>query len=199
MSSAKIETREKILRAAWKLLEAEQAKGVRMRDIAEAAGISRQAVYLHFPTRSDLLIATTRYIDEVFDVDGRLQASRRAKSAIARLDAFVEAWGNYIPQIFGVAKALLALRDSDEAAAEAWADRMQALRHGCRAAVQALKDDGELSSEMSPKMATDCLWAMLSVSQWELLIKDCGWPQERYVDTMKFLARRLLVANEAGW
>lgn len=195
MSSPKIETREKILRAAWKLLEAEQAKSVRMSDIAEAAGISRQAVYLHFPTRSDLLIATTRYIDEVFDIDGRLEASRRAESGIARLDAFVEAWGNYIPQIYGVAKALIALRDSDEAAAEAWADRMRAVRHGCRAAVQALKDDGVLSREISLRMAVDCLWAMLSVRQWELLTKDCGWSQKRYVDMMKLLTRRVLVAD----
>ena len=166
-----------------------------MSDIAEAAGISRQAVYLHFPARAGLLIATTRYLDEVFDVDARLQASRQAGTGVERLDAFVEAWGNYIPKIYGVAKALLALRDSDEAAAEAWADRMGAVRQGCHAAVKALKDDGTLSDELSAKTATDCLWAMLSIQQWELLTKDCGWAQERYVITMKRLARRALLAT----
>ncbi|MBL4878008.1 MAG: helix-turn-helix transcriptional regulator, partial [Hyphomonas sp.] len=55
MSSENLETREKIMRATWKLLEESGGSGVRMSDIAKAAGISRQAVYLHFPTRADLL------------------------------------------------------------------------------------------------------------------------------------------------
>ena len=43
-----------------------------MSDVAKQAGISRQAVYLHFPSRAELLIATTRYIDQVKDIDGQL-------------------------------------------------------------------------------------------------------------------------------
>lgn len=192
MSREKTGTREKILKAAWKLLEAEQTSDVRMSDIAEAAGISRQAVYLHFPARSELLIETTRYIDDVLDADGRLRESRNAGSGLARLDAFVEAWGNYIPEIHGVARALTALQETDTAAAEAWTDRMDAVRHGCRAAVRALRDDGVLAPEWSLRTATDCLWAMLSVGQWELLTRDCGWSQRRYVETMKSMARKVL-------
>lgn len=195
MSSANPHTREKILMAAWKLLEAAPGAGVRMSDIARQAGISRQAVYLHFPTRAELLIATTRYLDEVRNVDERLAESRAASRGVERLDAFIEAWGNYIPEIYGVARALLAMKDTDEAAAAAWTDRMQAVRHGCLAAVRALKEDGALSPGWSTKRATDILWAMLSVRQWELLTRDCGWSQERYVETMKALARRVLVAD----
>jgi AcrR family transcriptional regulator len=77
MSSNNIETRTRILDAAWKLLETGQGSGVRMSDIAKTAGISRQAVYLHFPTRAELLIATTRHLDVVKDVDARLMATRR--------------------------------------------------------------------------------------------------------------------------
>ena len=116
MSSNNIETRTRILDAAWKLLETGQGSGVRMSDIAKTAGISRQAVYLHFPTRAELLIATTRHLDAVKDVDARLMASRNAATGLERLEAFIEAWGNYIPEIHGVAKALLAMKDTDEAA-----------------------------------------------------------------------------------
>ena len=104
MSRETNETRTRILDAAWKLLEASRGSGVRMSDIAKAAGISRQAVYLHFPTRAELLIATTRHLDEVKGVDARLAASRNAATGRERLDAFIEAWGDYIPEINGVAK-----------------------------------------------------------------------------------------------
>jgi len=75
-----MDTRTRILKSAWKLLEAEGANAVRMGDIAKAAGISRQALYLHFPARADLLIATTRYLDEVYDIESKLAPSRTAAS-----------------------------------------------------------------------------------------------------------------------
>ena len=166
-----------------------------MTDIAKEAGISRQAVYLHFPTRAELLIATTRYLDEIKNVEKRLTPSRNATGGIERLDAFIEAWGNYIPEIYGIAKALFAMQDSDEAAKLAWADRMQAVRHGCAAVVQALNRDGVLSRDHTPKQATDILWTMLSVRNWEQLTIECGWSQKRYVVTTKQLAQRSLVAE----
>ncbi len=198
MSSETVETRTRILNAAWKLLEAGQGSGVRMSDIAKMAGISRQAVYLHFPTRSELLIATTRHLDEVQKVDARLEASRNAVSGPERLDTFIEAWGNYIPEIYGVAKALLAMKDTDDAAKLAWADRMAAVRDGCRAAVQALEQDNVLSSGHSVKTATDFLWALLSVQTWEQLTRECGWSQHLYINSMKELAKKMLVVSPSS-
>jgi len=198
MSSENIETRVRILNAAWKLLEAGQGSGVRMSDIAKAAGISRQAVYLHFPTRAELLIATTRHLDEVKNVDAKLMASRNAATGLERLEAFIEAWGNHIPEVYGVAKALLAMKDTDDAARLAWNDRMQAVRHGCQAAVKMLKKDGALSPEISVKEATDILWSLLSVQTWEQLTCECGWSQRHYVKTMKEFARKALVVSQTS-
>lgn len=195
MSSDNPETRNRILKAALKLLEASQGKGVRMTDIAKRAGISRQALYLHFGTRAELLIATTHYLDGIKGSDERLVPSRTARSGVDRLDAFIEAWGGYIPEIYGIAKALLAMKDTDEAAAKAWDDRMQAMRQGCEAAIDALARDNRLSPDHSPNQATDILWTMLSVRNWEQLTIECGWPQARYIETLKALARRIFVVE----
>lgn len=196
MSSDNLETRNRILQATLDLLEAGQGNGVRMTDIAKRAGISRQAVYLHFPTRAQLLIAATIYLDELKGSDERLVPSRTARSGTERLDAFIESWGAYIPEIYGVAKAILAMRDADDAAAEVWDQRMRDMREGCAAAIDALHRDGMLSPDQSPEQATDILWTMLSVRNWEQLTVDCGWPQRQYVETMKALARRLFVAEK---
>ena len=194
MSSENRETREKILAAALELLEGGTAKDVRMADIAKKTGISRQAVYLHFKTRADLLIATTRYLDDIQKVDEILVPSRTAQTGKQRLDAWVEAWGNYIPVMYGVGRALLALRDTDEAAAAAWDERMGAMREGCEAAIQALKRDGDLSPDYSVDDATDLLWTLVSVRNWEHFTQDCGWSQEKYVKMLTVAVRRLFVA-----
>ena len=197
MSSEKPKTREVILRAAWTLLEAGPASGpgagVRMSDIAKQAGISRQALYLHFPTRAELLLATVRYLDEIKNIENRLKKSRAATSGVERLDAFIDAWGNYIPEIYGVAKAFLAMLETDEAAAISWNDRMQAVRHGCHAVAKALKADGTLSHDHSVNQATDILWTLLSVRNWEQLTVECAWSQKKYIKMMKLLAARSLL------
>ena len=194
MSSETNETRRRILDAAWSLLESGD-HAASMSDIAKAAGISRQAVYLHYPNRAELLIATTRHIDAVKDVDARLAESRAAKTGMERLRAFVRAWGDYIPEIHGVAKALMAMQETDAAAAAAWVDRMAAVRHGCKAVVDALKRDGRLAPEHGPKQATDLMFSLLSVHAWETLTRDCGWPQKRYIEVTTALCEKALVAK----
>ena len=77
MADASI-TRTRILNACRALLESDAGAVTRMSDVAKAAGVSRQAVYLHFKTRAELLIALTRHIDEVEHVEERLVASRSA-------------------------------------------------------------------------------------------------------------------------
>lgn len=193
MSSENTDTKTRILNAAWSLLEGPQAGNVRMGDIAKKAGVSRQALYLHFPTRAELLIATTRHIDVVKDMGERLAESRSANTGRARLRAFIDAWGNYIPEIYGVGRALLAVMDTDEAAAVAWQDRMQAVREGCAAAIQSLEESEELSPDFASSEAVDILWALLSVRTWEHFTQNCGWPQDRYITRTKQLAERVLV------
>lgn len=195
MSRDGTETRKNILDAAWSLLESGDAPGVRMSDIAKKAGISRQALYLHFPKRAELLIATTRYVDEVKDVDARLEPSRIAETGQVRLTAFIEAWGNYIPEIYGVGRALMAMMDHDAEARDAWQDRMSAMREGCAAAVSALAQDGDLSPEWSQEDATDALWSLLSVRVWEQMRYECGWSQADYLDRMTRIARKTLLVS----
>ena len=193
MSSENIETRTRILEATVKMLEGGEGRGVRMGDIAAAAGISRQAVYLHFASRTELLVAAAKHLDEVLESDRRLAPSRAATSGVKRLDLYIESWGRYIPQIYNVAKGLMLAQDTDEAAAAAWKDRMLAMRDGCRAAIEALHADGNLASEWTPKRATDALWTMLLVPNWENLTIECGWSTQQYIRWMKTLATRTFV------
>jgi AcrR family transcriptional regulator len=193
MSRKTDQTRRRILKTTVEILEKSGGSGVRMGDIAKATGISRQAVYLHFASRTDLLIAATRYLDEVLDVDKRLAPSRAATTGVERLRLYIACWGSYIPEIYSVGKALMTASESDEAAAAAWRDRMQAMRDGCRAAIDALAANGQLAEGWTKPKATDALWALLLVPNWESLTIECGWSTKQYIRWMQTLARRTFV------
>lgn len=193
LSTQKNPTRTRILKAAWELLGSNPGVAPRMSDIARKAGVSRQALYLHFPSRTELFVATTRYMDEVFGVDEALAPSRTAATGEERLEAFIAAWAGYVPKMFGIAKTLSIMAETDEDAARAWTERMQDMREGCAAAVAALARDGALTPELSEKEATDLLWMLLSIHNWEVLCLKCGWTQARFVARITTLARRALM------
>ncbi|MDQ7069533.1 MAG: TetR/AcrR family transcriptional regulator [Rhodobacterales bacterium] len=195
VSSDKQETRSRILRAVWTLMEGNRGQGARMSDIAKAAGISRQALYLHFDNRADLLVATTRYMDEVQGVEDLLRPSREATTGAERLREFVSAMGAHFPNVQGMARALLAIKDTDKEAQAAWNERMGAIREGCAAAIEMLADEGELPEVWSVETATALFWSMLSFETWDQLTTRSGWDHAQYTKEMQALAMRSFVKS----
>jgi len=192
MSSKNLETRDRILKSCQNLLETERSPEVRMSDIAKRAGISRQALYLHFPNRADLLVATARYLDEIHGIGADFEEKVMGQTGIGRLTGFVNTWGNYIPKIYGVGKALMAMKDTDDAARAAWDDRMGAVRGICEGTVQSLADDGALAKDLDLKTAVDLLWTLTSVRNWEQLTQECGWSQSDYLENLDRAVLRLI-------
>jgi len=90
------------------------------------------------------------------------------------------------------------VRETDEAAAAAWADRMAAVRDGCRNAIEAIERDGMLASGWSREEAIDLCWTMLSVRNWEQLTIECGWSAGQYVGWLQAMARRTFVRGAEG-
>ena len=109
--SETVDTRERILRATWRLLEERRGQNVRL------ASVARQAVYLHFGSRTTLFVETARYADESLKLMERIREACDAETGVVAIEAYVRFWASYIPDIYGLAKALLILRETDEAAA----------------------------------------------------------------------------------
>ena len=115
-------TRERILDAARELTEKQGAVPT-MSALARAAGISRQALYLHFPDRAQLLLAFVASIDDREQLQAWIATVREADDAAGEIRAFarMQAWRN--PSFAAAARALDDTRHTDPAAAAAWADR----------------------------------------------------------------------------
>jgi len=195
MSSKEKNTRARILHETWQLMEQRIGKTISMSDVAKAAGISRQAVYLHFESRTDLLVATSKYVDQLKGLDDRLSLFKSATTGTQMLHASVEVWGNFMPEIYGLAKALMATRDSDEATAAVWDGNMAYLKSICAQTITSLKQEGKLAPEWTEEDAISVFWTMISVNNWEQLTKECGWSNAQYIEKMQHLLMRTFVAD----
>ncbi len=194
MSSTEIDTRTKIMQTTWELMEKDPGKSLSMSQIAKAAGISRQAVYLHFASRTELLIATIHYVDEVKGLNQRLEVVQTATSGTEMLEKFVEVWGSYIPEVYSVSKALMTTKASDEAAAAAWDEVMGCLKDVCAQIVNALRQEKKLNPDWDAEKATDLFWTMISINTWEQLTHDCGWSTRQYTAEIKKALKSMLIS-----
>jgi AcrR family transcriptional regulator len=192
-TATRADTRGRILRETLRLMEQRRGRGVRIEDIARAAAVSRQAVYLHFGSRTELLVATARYLDELLRLPEKIQQVFAPASAMERLDGYIAFWAGYIPGIYGLAKALLTQRDTDAAAAAAWADRMADMYQGCRLVIRCLEQEGLLAPDWTPDAAADFFWAALSIETWEHLTSERGWTHEQYRMQMQSGIKRALL------
>jgi hypothetical protein len=126
----------------------------------------------------------------------RTQHIRDEEDSLVAVDLFVDFWADYVPTIYGLAKQLLVLRETDEGAAAAWNDRMDGLRNGvCRYLVERLERDGRLGSEWQTEAAIDILWTLLSIQIWENLVIERGWSKELYTTKLKQMIKDVLITT----
>lgn len=194
MSTPKAErTRNAILRSARKIIEQTDSEEWTMEEVAEDAGVTRMTVYRYFPSRTELLIETVRHVDEVEGSAMRFETVRHSTSGIEALEAWTGVWADYIPRVAPVARALLAARHDDEAAAKAWEDRAAALGAGCRHIVELLDDEGALAGDLNVETAADLMWAIVSVQVWDALTSDRGWSLAKYQEHLSRALHRTLI------
>lgn len=179
-TAGKLDARTAILQSARTLLEEHGYHGVGLAEVARAAGLSRQSVYLHFGSKRGLLLALVDWVDQVEGLEELLAAARSAPSAIAALDAMVHLTAVYTPRIYKLAAVLEVARRTDGDFDEAWRDRMAHRRRNMGAVVKWLADAGDLVEGTNVKSGTDVVWTMLSVHLFEDLVVDRGWSTERY-------------------
>lgn len=198
MSSGEQSTREQILIAAARLLHERGAEHVRMADVGHAAGVSRQAVYLHFGSRAGLLVALVGWVDEAEGLGEQIAHVMSAPDSVAALERLVELHADFTPRILPVVEAIDAVRGQDAAAQAAWQDRLDHRLAGCRTLVGWLRREERLSDEWTEDRAAEMLWSLTSLHTWRDLVIARGWSREEYVYWLKRMLHRLFVRGPPG-
>src|SRR5258708_37279988 len=106
----------RILDAALALIKRRKGADASMAEIAKAARVSRQAVYLHFADRADLMLALVRYAHEKLGVAEQVIKLEQAANGVAAMKLWVSLQGRHNPSVWPVARCLDVVLRMDQAA-----------------------------------------------------------------------------------
>lgn len=187
-------TRLGILDAAWDLI-AEQGASASIAEIASAAGITRQSVYVHFGSRGGLLMALLKRADDRGEIFEKFAAALSTSDPAARLEAALDAWLDFVPDILPVARDLVRLRSTDDDVAAAWNDRMGELLGVWRQVARSLARDKILTDGWTQSEVADFIWTSSSVQTYDLLTSDRGWSHKRAARAVKHGISRAILAS----
>lgn len=175
-------TVERILDATWDLLDQGGDEAATMSAVAREVGLSRQAVYFHFPDRSSLLVALARHIDDQRGLQDWVARIEAAGGGVERLRELARMQAARNPQIAQVARAIDGARHRDPAAAAAWRDQTEDRRRGCDDLVTpALLDEGVVHASWPRDAVTTLVWELTSFRVWDDLVNEAALPDEHYV------------------
>jgi AcrR family transcriptional regulator len=190
----KPDTRTRILDAALELMRAGKGE-TSLGQIAKEAGVSRQAIYLHFADRADLYLALVAHVDERRGVAEALRRMMEAPSGEAALAEAVAMQAKMNPVLYPIASAMDAVRRQDPAIEAAWRDRLDNRLRGARQIAGRLQAEGALRPDLDPDTAADLAWTLLSLRMWEDLVILRGWDAERYEREVGAMVRRAVLAK----
>lgn len=190
------ETRTAILDAARTLFEEQGYFGAGLEAVAKKAGVSRQAIYLHFASKADLLTALHLRIYET-DVVPALERHPiwTVPTALDAVDAMISVDAEVASRVWRIHEALVVARrhheEVDATLRPREAERYQEyVRLG-----RWLKRDGELPPQLRVAAFADILWGLLSLGTFQNLVVERGWSIERFVAWVRSTVRLQLAAT----
>ncbi len=187
------DTRERIL-VATQALVAERGSKLKLGDVADRAGVSRQAVYLHFGDRTGLLLALVQHMDKTMALAESLAHLFEAETGAEVIARTMALHSSFSAAIDPVASILETAQYDDEALGAAWRDRMRFRHQVHLRIVQRIAELGELAPEQPAEAAADLLYAMTLPGPWRELTRELGWSQRQYAEVMSWLFGKALLA-----
>lgn len=191
------ETTDAILTAAWDLIVATGKSSVGLAEIARAAGVTRQSLYLAFGNRAGLLTAMARRAD-ASSMHARQMAEIAAGDGAdaGTLIDFVDAWLRHLPEIYQVGALLVAAAATDPEAARVVEDRMiRSLLDRYRAILARIDAVGNLASGLTPDRAADLCWSLTHLDAWRHLVVERGWTPADFAANRIALVRAAVLAH----
>ena len=151
-----------------------------MAAVAERAGVSRRAVYLHFASRTELLTELFGYVSEQEGLAASLQPVWQAPDAPAALEEWACHLARFHPRVLAVACAIQRVRRVDPDAEAHWQLVMADQQACCQRLAAWLAREQRLAPPWTVRTAADMLWALMSYELLEELLVDRGWSPRRY-------------------
>jgi AcrR family transcriptional regulator len=182
-------TRAALLAATHAILEERGFEALTMTAVAERAGVTRRAVYMHFPTRSALVGELFDYVAQVEGLAASLEHVWTAPDAVSALDEWAAHLARYHPRLLTVDRAVQRVWRDDPDAAAHRARVVKAKLTNCRRLAKWLAEEGRLAPGWTTASATDMLFALIASDVIEALIVDRRWSRARLAEHLALLFR----------
>ena len=158
-------------------------------DRSRTAGISRQAVYLHFASKTDLLQQLTAWVEEQADLGALLAPVSDAPDGEEALRALLHAAAVFEPQIHALARVTDQVRDRDPAVQAINADRMARRLAGMTSVVARIEAEGRLRPGWDVETAATFVWLTTAPPSYHAIVVELGWTAEAWADATFRLLR----------
>ncbi len=190
-------TRQALLAAVRELVEREGLAAVTMASVAEQAGVTRRAVYLHFATRTTLITALYEDVYETEELAASLKSVWQAPDAEAALHEWAQHLARTHAELIPVGRAFQRVRGADPDAGHYWDLVMRRWRRSCRRLAEWLAAEERLAPTWTTATAADMLWALMSFDFLEALVVDRRWSRKRLARRLSTLLRSTFVTPPA--
>lgn len=182
-------TRAALLDATRSLLEEHGFESLTMGAVAERAGVSRRAVYLHFDSRAALVTALFEHVARTEGLQDSLRPIWQADDAVTALDEWARHLARYHPRVIAVDRAVERVRHTDRDAAQHWERVVEAQLSSCRRLATWLDHEDRLAPPWTVDSAADMLWALISTDMIQGLLRDRAWSRTRLAEHLGLLFR----------
>jgi AcrR family transcriptional regulator len=191
-------TRAALLDAARAILQQQGFEALTMTAVADRAGVTRRAVYMHFATRGDLVAALFDHIADAEGLSRSVQKVWEAPDAATALDEWAAHLARYHPKLLAVDRAMQRVWQ-DDADAAAHRERVVAERlANCRRLAGRLAGEGRLRTPWTVASASDMLFALISSDVVEALLHDRRWSPKRLAAGLALLLRSTFLDATPG-
>jgi AcrR family transcriptional regulator len=185
-------TRHALLDAAHAILEEHGFPALTMGDVAQRAGVTRRAAYLHFHSRTDLVAALFDHIAREHDLAGSLKRVWQAPDARGALTCWSEHLARYHPKLIAVDRAITQIERHDPDAAAYRARITKSQRDSCVRLAKWLHRDKQLAHPWTVATAADLLFGLISTDTIDRLLNNCHWKPEQLARRINLLLTRTL-------
>jgi AcrR family transcriptional regulator len=198
MNARSRRTRAALLAAARAILEEQGFEALTMTAVADRAGVTRRAVYMHFATRAALVGAMFDYVAGVEGLAESLERVWASADAVSALDAWAEHLARYHPRLLAVDRAVQRVWREDPDAAAHRAHVVAAKLSNCRRLARWLADERRLADAWTVESAADMLFALIASDVIEALLVDRRWSRRRLAKHLGILFRSTFACADEG-
>jgi AcrR family transcriptional regulator len=189
-SGGRPETRTQILESARAMFEEHGYHGAGLAAVAKTAGVSRQAIYLHFPSKVELLTALHLHI---FDTDVVPAVERHpvtdAMTAWEAIDATIASDVEVVARIWRIHEALTVARRQHPEVDQTLRPREKERYDELLGRGHRLEREGGLPPGIGVGLFADMLWGLVNVGTYYNLVIERDWSPEQYREWVRATLR----------